>query len=79
MGLSACAVRVTVHRRVKLEDPQIAIQAQQTQLAFDRRAPRKVFRRRDVSQQSRLFVIRVCDDASNVIETHEHAGDFKEP
>jgi hypothetical protein len=23
-------------------------------------------------------VIRVCDDAGNVIETHEHAGDFKE-
>ena len=22
--------------------------------------------------------IRVCDDAGNVIETHEHAGDFKE-
>ena len=24
-------------------------------------------------------VIRVHDDAGNVIETHEHAGDFKEP
>ena len=24
-------------------------------------------------------VIRVYDDASNVIETHEHKGDFKEP
>ena len=23
-------------------------------------------------------VIRVYDDAGNVIETHEHAGDFKE-
>jgi hypothetical protein len=23
-------------------------------------------------------VIRVCDDAGNVIATHEHAGDFKE-
>jgi hypothetical protein len=23
-------------------------------------------------------VIRVCDDAGKVIETHEHAGDFKE-
>ena len=23
-------------------------------------------------------VIRVCDDAGNVIETHEHRGDFKE-
>ena len=24
-------------------------------------------------------VIRVYDDADNVIETHEHAGDFREP
>jgi hypothetical protein len=24
-------------------------------------------------------VIRVFNDAGNVIETHEHAGDFKEP
>ncbi len=24
-------------------------------------------------------VIRVYDDAANVIETHEHKGDFKEP
>jgi len=24
-------------------------------------------------------VIRVHDEAGNVIETHEHAGDFKEP
>ena len=24
-------------------------------------------------------VIRVYDDAGNEIETHEHAGDFKEP
>ena len=24
-------------------------------------------------------VIRVYDEADNVIETHEHAGDFKEP
>jgi hypothetical protein len=24
-------------------------------------------------------VIRVYDSAGNVIETHEHAGDFKEP
>jgi hypothetical protein len=23
-------------------------------------------------------VIRVCDESGNVIETHEHAGDFKE-
>jgi hypothetical protein len=24
-------------------------------------------------------VIRVYDEAGNVVETHEHAGDFKEP
>ena len=24
-------------------------------------------------------VIRVYDDAGNLIETHEHAGDFREP
>jgi hypothetical protein len=29
--------------------------------------------------RSRDAVLRVYDDAGNVIETHEHAGDFKEP
>jgi len=29
--------------------------------------------------RSHCAVIRVCDDAGNVVETHEHAGDFKEP
>ena len=29
--------------------------------------------------RSRDAVIRVCDDAGNVIETDEHIGDFKEP
>ena len=29
--------------------------------------------------RSRRTVIRVFDEAGNVIETHEHAGDFKEP
>jgi hypothetical protein len=29
--------------------------------------------------RSHNAVIRVSDDAGNVIETHEHAGDFKEP
>jgi hypothetical protein len=24
-------------------------------------------------------VIRVCDEAGNMIETHKHKGDFKEP
>ena len=32
------------------------------------------FRRR-----SHRAVIRVYDDAGNVIETHEHKGEFKEP
>jgi hypothetical protein len=35
-------------------------------------------RRRDARQQSRLL-LSVYDDAGNVIETHEHVGDFKEP
>jgi hypothetical protein len=25
-----------------------------------------------------MALIRICDDAGNVIETHEHKGDFKE-
>ena len=29
--------------------------------------------------RSHKAVIRVYDEAGNVIETHEHAGDFKEP
>jgi hypothetical protein len=29
--------------------------------------------------RSRRAEIRVYDDAGNVIETHEHAGEFKEP
>ena len=29
------------------------------------------------SSRSHRAVIRVYDDAGNVIETHEHAGDFK--
>jgi hypothetical protein len=28
--------------------------------------------------RSHDVVIRVCDSAGNVIETHEHAGEFKE-
>jgi hypothetical protein len=31
------------------------------------------------SSRSHDAVIRVYDDAGNVIETHEHKGDFKEP
>jgi hypothetical protein len=29
--------------------------------------------------RSRHAVIRVYDESGNVIETHEHAGEFKEP
>ena len=29
--------------------------------------------------RSRRVVIRVYDDAGNVVEMHEHAGEFKEP
>jgi len=29
--------------------------------------------------RSHNAVIHLYDDAGNVIETHEHAGDFKEP
>ena len=32
----------------------------------------------DVCSRSRDQVIRVYDDAGNVIETQEHKGDFKE-
>jgi len=32
-----------------------------------------------VYSYSHKAVIRVYDDAGNVIETHEHAGNFKEP
>jgi len=31
------------------------------------------------SSRSHDAVIRVYDDVGNLIETHEHAGDFKEP
>jgi len=40
---------------------------------------------RDAIDHAKLFnrcqkiVIRVYDDAGNVIDTHEHAGNFKEP
>jgi hypothetical protein len=32
-----------------------------------------------IESHSRDAVIRVCDAVGNVIETHEHKGDFKEP
>jgi hypothetical protein len=31
------------------------------------------------NSRSHNAVIRVYDEAGNVIETHEHAGDFREP
>jgi hypothetical protein len=34
---------------------------------------------RDARSRSHDAVIRVYGDARNLIETHEHAGDFKEP
>jgi hypothetical protein len=37
-----------------------------------------VVRRAKRNQQSHDAVIRVYDEAGNVIETHEHKGDFKE-
>jgi hypothetical protein len=36
-------------------------------------------RLRKVYSRSHDAVIHVYDEAGNVIETHEHAGDFKEP
>jgi hypothetical protein len=37
------------------------------------------FQRGGSPARSHDAVIRVYDAAGNVIETHEHAGDFKEP
>jgi hypothetical protein len=34
---------------------------------------------RSFSADHMIAVIRVYDAAGNVIETHEHAGEFKEP
>jgi hypothetical protein len=34
--------------------------------------------KRETSQSSRDAVIRIYDESGNVIETHEHKGDFKE-
>jgi hypothetical protein len=34
---------------------------------------------RQFNRRSHDTVIRVYDDAGNVIKTHEHQGDFKEP
>jgi hypothetical protein len=34
---------------------------------------------RSFSAAHTMLWIRVYDDAGNVIETHEHKGDFKEP
>jgi hypothetical protein len=39
--------------------------------------PVKLFRMQ--RRRSRHAVIRVYDEAGNVIEMHEHAGEFKEP
>lgn len=34
---------------------------------------------RSFSAVHMMAAIRVCDEADSVIETHEHAGEFKEP
>jgi len=41
----------------------------------DTKRPRSI---RELFSRSHGAVIRVYDDAGNVIETHEHKGDFKE-
>jgi len=41
--------------------------------------PRNAIGLRRVLSRSHDAVIRVYDEAGNVIETHEHAGEFKEP
>jgi hypothetical protein len=54
-------------------------------LAFDRRWYGEPPAISNATGYAKLFsrshdaVIRVCDTAGNVIETHEHAGEFKEP
>jgi len=59
------------------------IQAPETQSTFYRRAQRNAFRPRDALSNAKFFsrshdaVIRVYDEAGNVIETHEQTGEFK--
>ena len=54
-------------------------------LAFDRRWYGEPDASSNATGYAKLFsrshdaVIRVCDTGGNVIETHEHAGEFKEP
>ncbi len=40
--------------------------------------PRVLKESGQLGKTNREAVIRVYDEAGNVIETHEHAGDFKE-
>ena len=35
--------------------------------------------RRSFAARSQDALIRICDEASNVIETYDHTGDFREP
>jgi hypothetical protein len=44
-----------------------------------RAATEKVFQPRQFARRSHDAVIRVYDESGNVIETHEHNGNFKEP
>ena len=50
-----------------------------TEVHFKRFAPSARIRSPLIRSRSHDAVIRVYDAAGNVIETHEHAGDFKEP
>ena len=47
-------------------------------LPFGRLCGQQCNRLREVFQPIHDAVIRICDEAGNVIETHEHAGEFKE-
>ena len=47
-------------------------------LWYDGRTQRNAVDYAKHSSRSHDAVIRVYDDAGNVIETHEHTGDFKE-
>jgi hypothetical protein len=61
---------------------EYAEKQEQGKVVFVRIRPtRMTGRKRSPHSPSRSHdaVIRVYDEAGNVIETHEHVGDFKEP
>jgi len=57
---------------------RIAASSSINAVSFSSARTTTVFRIRDVRPQSRSFVIRVYDDAGNVIETHGHKGEFND-